>query len=58
LEKKVDATDIRIWELHVPGTQLRIVYNDFTVSVSLEADDDDGGSFLAALASRLNADSR
>jgi hypothetical protein len=49
-----DAPDIRLWEVEVAGERLRLVYDDYPQTVSLESDSDSADSQLRRLLTELN----
>jgi len=44
-----DAADARLWEVTIDGQQLRLVFDDFPVMVSLESADPLGDAVLRSL---------
>jgi len=50
----VDGPDVRLWQVQVEGTRLRLVYDDFPQMVTLESDSDAGDRLLQLLKSRLS----
>jgi len=48
-----DGADMRIWDIVVEGTSLRLVYDDYPNMVALESSDDEGDVLLRRLGSRL-----
>ena len=50
----VDGPDVRLWQVQVEGTGLRLVYDDYPQMVSLESDSDAGDRLLQQLDSRLS----
>ena len=53
LEKKTDAVDIRIWEIAIEGEQIRCVFEDFPLMLSLESDTDNGDQILMKVKEEL-----
>lgn len=54
IKKKTDTVDIRIWVAVIQGEDLRLVFEDFPVLVSLESDTDDGDILLKKIKEKLS----
>ena len=49
-----DGPDMRLWQMLVEGTALRLVYDDYPQMVSLESDSDASDRLLQRLMTRLS----
>jgi hypothetical protein len=54
ITNKSDAPDLRIWEVRVDNTVLRLVFDDYPVMVSLESSDIQSDELLKRLHQQLN----
>lgn len=50
---KVDAVDVRIWEVCVHGENMRLVYDDFPVMITLEAGSNRGNEIVLRIIEKL-----
>lgn len=53
ITSKSDAPDIRVWEVCVDNSALRLVFDDYPVMVSLESTDDKSDETLQQLLLKL-----
>jgi hypothetical protein len=51
--ESLSSVDIRIWDLLLHGTRVRLVFDDFPVMVSLESSDDEGDAVLRRVEAQL-----
>lgn len=49
-----DGPDMRLWQVLVEGTELRLVYDDYPQSVSLESNSDEGDRVLQLVLDKLS----
>lgn len=54
IKSKTDSFDIRIWEVSLQDTSIRLVFDDFPVMASFEAIDKSGDSIILHLEELLN----
>jgi len=54
---KTEGVDMRIWEVSIHGHRLKLVYEDYPLSVAFESADDEGDRFLRELKQKLEAGS-
>jgi hypothetical protein len=58
IKDKADAPDMRIWTIFVNGTELRLVYDDYPQTISLESDSEDGDDLVRKLHQMFSSDGK
>jgi hypothetical protein len=54
---KTESVDMRMWKVSFPRCEVRLVYDDFPLGVTLESMSDDGDQFLRDLKKKVESKS-
>lgn len=55
VSNKVESVYCHIWHLRFPACEIRLVYDDFPIMVTLESDTSQGDDILRSLSEQLSA---